>query len=152
MENQNKTVKFIRLLSLLRTTGNGASTNFLKEKKTNTKSKLTTMEAQLNTGSISSSEEGKKWRHGKKQAEIPVDQSRAVHRHTAHLIDLEKEAEISTSISTGATRNLDTAQKRGSAILNLKCVDAQTGLMWKTLLEFQSTKKDDVLPPHKCSF
>ncbi|KAL5538142.1 hypothetical protein UlMin_022594 [Ulmus minor] len=64
------------------------------------------------------------------------------------LIDIEKEAEISASISTGATRNIERAQKRGSTILNLKCVDAQTGLMGKTLLEFQSTK-GDVLPAHK---
>ncbi|PQP99080.1 DNA-binding protein SMUBP-2 [Prunus yedoensis var. nudiflora] len=69
---------------------------------------------------------------------------------TAPLIDLEKEAEISASITTGSSRNLDTAQKKGSTILNLKCVDAQTGLMGKTLLEFQSTKAD-VLPPHKFS-
>lgn len=66
----------------------------------------------------------------------------------APLIDLEKDAEISGSISSGSLRNLDTAQKRGSTILNLKCVDAQTGLMGKTLLEFQSTK-GDVLPAHK---
>ncbi|KAK4783285.1 hypothetical protein SAY86_007659 [Trapa natans] len=64
------------------------------------------------------------------------------------LIDMEKEAEISASLSSGASRNLDTAQKRGSTILNLKCVDAQTGLMGKTLLEFQSTK-GEVLPAHK---
>ncbi|KAK4581580.1 hypothetical protein RGQ29_024970 [Quercus rubra] len=67
---------------------------------------------------------------------------------TAPLLDLEKEAEISASISTGASRNVETAQKKGSTILNLKCVDAQTGLMGKTLLEFQSTK-GDVLPAHK---
>ncbi|CAI0438191.1 unnamed protein product [Linum tenue] len=66
----------------------------------------------------------------------------------APLIDMEKEAEISASVSSGATRNLETAQKRGSAIFNLKCVDAQTGLMGKSLLEFQSTK-GDVLPAHK---
>lgn len=64
------------------------------------------------------------------------------------LLDMEKEAEISASMNTGATRNLDTAQKRGSTILNLKCVDAQTGLMGKTLLELQSNK-GDVLPAHK---
>ncbi|KAF7146268.1 hypothetical protein RHSIM_Rhsim04G0100100 [Rhododendron simsii] len=58
------------------------------------------------------------------------------------------EAEISASMTSGATRNLDTAQKKGSTILNLKCVDAQTGLMGKTLLEFQSNK-GDVLPAHK---
>ncbi|XP_057999791.1 uncharacterized protein LOC110665155 isoform X1 [Hevea brasiliensis] len=68
----------------------------------------------------------------------------------APLIDLEKEAEISASISSGASRNLDSAQKRGSTVLNLKCVDAQTGLMGKTLLEFQSNK-GDVLPAHKFS-
>ncbi|XP_021893311.1 DNA-binding protein SMUBP-2 [Carica papaya] len=66
----------------------------------------------------------------------------------APLIDLEKEAEISASISSGASRSLDTAQKKGTTILNLKCVDAQTGLMGKALLEFQSTK-GDVLPAHK---
>ncbi|XP_056158905.1 uncharacterized protein LOC115674698 isoform X1 [Syzygium oleosum] len=64
------------------------------------------------------------------------------------LIDLEKEAEISASISSGAARSLDAAQRKGSVMLNLKCVDAQTGLMGKTLLEFQSTK-GDVLPAHK---
>ncbi|GKV25704.1 hypothetical protein SLEP1_g36707 [Rubroshorea leprosula] len=37
----------------------------------------------------------------------------------APLIDVEKEAEISASISSWASRNLDTSQKRGSAILNL---------------------------------
>ncbi|KAK9921845.1 hypothetical protein M0R45_030341 [Rubus argutus] len=86
------------------------------------------------------------WKTKQKSQSISLEQFIST---TAPLIDLEKEAEISASISTGATRNLDTAQKRGSAILNLKCVDAQTGLMGKTLLEFQSTKKDDVLPPHK---
>ncbi|CAL5341009.1 unnamed protein product [Camellia sinensis] len=66
----------------------------------------------------------------------------------APLLDLEKEAEISASMTSGATRTLDAAQKKGSSILNLKCVDAQTGLMGKSLLEFQSTK-GDVLPAHK---
>lgn len=66
----------------------------------------------------------------------------------APLIDMEKEAEISASAITGATRSLDSAQKKGSTILNLKCVDVQTGLMGKTLLEFQSNK-GDVLPAHK---
>ncbi|KAL0383572.1 UNVERIFIED_CONTAM: DNA-binding protein SMUBP-2 [Sesamum calycinum] len=68
----------------------------------------------------------------------------------APLIDMEKEAEISLSMNSGATRSLDSAQKKGSTILNLKCVDAQTGLMGKSLLEFQSNK-GDVLPPHKDS-
>lgn len=66
----------------------------------------------------------------------------------APLLDMEKEAEISQSMSSGATRSLESAQKKGSTILNLKCVDAQTGLMGKSLLEFQSNK-GDVLPPHK---
>ncbi|KAL2320789.1 hypothetical protein Fmac_029758 [Flemingia macrophylla] len=69
---------------------------------------------------------------------------------TTPLLDLEKDAEISSSIATGATRNLETAQKRGSTILNLKCIDVQTGLMGKSLIEFQSTK-GDVLPAHKFS-
>ncbi|XP_026414991.1 DNA-binding protein SMUBP-2 isoform X2 [Papaver somniferum] len=64
------------------------------------------------------------------------------------LIDMEKEAEIAASISSGSSRNLETSQKKGSVLLNLKCVDVQTGLMGKSLLEFQSTK-GDVLPAHK---
>ncbi|VFQ92441.1 unnamed protein product [Cuscuta campestris] len=64
------------------------------------------------------------------------------------LIDLEKEAEISASLSSAETRSLDVAQKKGSAILNLKCIDVQTGLMGKTIIEFQSNK-EDLLPPHK---
>ncbi|CAL9248836.1 unnamed protein product [Arabidopsis halleri] len=66
----------------------------------------------------------------------------------APLIDMEKEAEISMSLSTGASRNIETAQKKGTTILNLKCVDVQTGLMGKSLIEFQSNK-GDVLPAHK---
>ncbi|RWR73779.1 DNA-binding protein SMUBP-2 [Cinnamomum micranthum f. kanehirae] len=64
------------------------------------------------------------------------------------LIDMEKEAEITASVNSASSRSVDIAQKRGSAILNLKCTDAQTGLMGKVLLEFQSTK-GDVLPSHK---
>ncbi|KAI3905636.1 hypothetical protein MKX01_036545 [Papaver californicum] len=64
------------------------------------------------------------------------------------LIDMEKEAEIAASISSGSSRNLETSQKKGSVLFNLKCVDVQTGLMGKSLLEFQSTK-GDVLPAHK---
>ncbi|XP_073062408.1 uncharacterized protein [Primulina eburnea] len=41
------------------------------------------------------------------------------------LIDMEKEAEISISMNSGAMRSLDIAQKKGSTILSLKCVDAQ---------------------------
>ncbi|CAL5401972.1 unnamed protein product [Camellia sinensis] len=53
------------------------------------------------------------------------------------------------SMTSGATRTLDAALKKGSTILNLKCVDAHcSGLMGKSLLEFQSTK-GDVLPAHK---
>ncbi|KAL3341584.1 hypothetical protein AABB24_025902 [Solanum stoloniferum] len=66
----------------------------------------------------------------------------------APLIDLEKDAEISVSMNSAETRSLDSAQKKGSTILNLKCVDIQTGLMGKMLLEFQSNK-GDILPPHK---
>ncbi|XP_021282252.1 DNA-binding protein SMUBP-2 isoform X1 [Herrania umbratica] len=83
----------------------------------------------------------------KKKKSSPISLQQFISTMTP-LIDLEKEAEISASISSGASRNLDTAQKRGSTILNLKCVDAQTGLMGKSLLEFQSTK-GDVLPAHK---
>ncbi|OMO89594.1 hypothetical protein CCACVL1_07750 [Corchorus capsularis] len=83
----------------------------------------------------------------KKKKSSPISLEQFISTITP-LIDLEKDAEISASISSGASRNLDTAQKRGSTILNLKCVDAQTGLMGKTLLEFQSNK-GDVLPAHK---
>ncbi|CAH1416706.1 unnamed protein product [Lactuca virosa] len=64
------------------------------------------------------------------------------------LIDMEKEAEISASMSSGANRTLDSASKKGSTLLNLKCVDVQSGLMGKTLIELQSNK-GDVLPAHK---
>ncbi|XP_020273755.1 DNA-binding protein SMUBP-2 [Asparagus officinalis] len=64
------------------------------------------------------------------------------------LIDLEKEAEISASIGSSSSRTLDVAQRKGSAVLNLKCTNAETGLMGKTLLEFQPNR-GDVLPAHK---
>ncbi|KGN59344.1 DNA-binding protein SMUBP-2 isoform X2 [Cucumis sativus] len=83
----------------------------------------------------------------KKSAPITLEQFVSI---TAPLLDMEKDAEIAASISSGATRNLETAQKKGSTILNLKCIDASSGLMGKTLLEFQSNK-GDVLPPHKFS-
>ncbi|TVU46313.1 hypothetical protein EJB05_05839 [Eragrostis curvula] len=60
------------------------------------------------------------------------------------LIDLEKAAEISAESETSAK----TLERRGCVMPNLKCIDAQTGLMGKTLLEFQPNK-GDVLPPHK---
>uniref|UniRef100_A0A2P2LEK6 Helicase SMUBP-2/HCS1 1B domain-containing protein n=1 Tax=Rhizophora mucronata TaxID=61149 RepID=A0A2P2LEK6_RHIMU len=89
--------------------------------------------------------EGEKTKNKKKASPLSLQQFVSI---VSPLIDLEKEAEITASISSGASRSLDSAQKRGSTILNLKCVDAQTGLMGKTLLEFQSNK-GDVLPAHK---
>jgi len=62
----------------------------------------------------------------------------------APLIDLEKATEISAESETSAK----SLERRGSVIANLKCTDAQTGLMGKTLLEFQPNK-GDVLPSHK---
>jgi len=59
----------------------------------------------------------------------------------APLIDMEKEAEISMSLTSGASRNIETAQKKGTTILNLKCVDVQTGLMVNLLLSFNPTKE-----------
>nr|ATB19672.1 putative DEAD-like helicase [Juniperus indica] len=82
-----------------------------------------------------------------KSKSITLDQFCSI---TMPLIDLEKEAEISASMDTIATRKLDVSQKRGSAILNLKCTDVQTGLMGKMLLELQSNK-GDLLPSHKFS-
>ncbi|KAK9157815.1 hypothetical protein Scep_004389 [Stephania cephalantha] len=66
----------------------------------------------------------------------------------APLIDMEKEAEISASVDSGSSSSLVASLKRGSTMLNLKCVDVQTGLMGKTLIEFQFNK-GDVLPAHK---
>ncbi|PKA50141.1 Regulator of nonsense transcripts 1 like [Apostasia shenzhenica] len=60
------------------------------------------------------------------------------------------EAEISSSIGLSSTRTVDTSQRRDSTIYNLKCSDAQVGLMGKTLLEFQP-KIGDVLSAHKFS-
>ncbi|RLN17761.1 uncharacterized protein C2845_PM02G08280 [Panicum miliaceum] len=59
----------------------------------------------------------------------------------APLIDLEK-------ISAESETSAKSLERRGSVIANLKCTDAQTGLMGKTLLEFQPNK-GDVLPSHK---
>ncbi|KAJ7513493.1 hypothetical protein O6H91_23G002000 [Diphasiastrum complanatum] len=64
------------------------------------------------------------------------------------LIELEKEAEITASKDTIAMLKPEVAQKRGCAILNLKCADVQTGLLGKTLLELQPNR-GDILPPHK---
>lgn len=36
-----------------------------------------------------------------------------------------QEAEITASVNSASSRSVDIAQKRGSAILNLKCTDAQ---------------------------
>eukprot|EP00250_Pteridium_aquilinum_P010576 c19487_g1_i1 orf=90-2078(+) len=64
------------------------------------------------------------------------------------LIDLEKEAEIAASLDSITATNSQLSEKRGSALLNLKCADVQTGLLGKTLLELQSNK-GELLPPHK---
>lgn len=66
------------------------------------------------------------------------------------LIDMEKDAEISSSLGLSSTRSDHTSQKRGSTILNLKCTNVQTGLMGKALLEFQPNK-GDVFLAHKFS-
>lgn len=66
------------------------------------------------------------------------------------LIDLEKEAEIAASLDSITATNTQLSQKRGSALLNLKCVDVQTGFLGKTLLELRSNK-GELLPPHKLS-
>ncbi|KAK9726066.1 hypothetical protein RND81_05G187700 [Saponaria officinalis] len=99
----------------------------------------------LKEGSSSTSRAGMEGGKRKEKAAMSLQQFVST---MSPLIDIEKEAEISSSISSGSSRSIDTAQKRGSTILNLKCVDLQTGLMGKTLVEFQSTK-GDVLPPHR---
>ncbi|XP_038973006.1 DNA-binding protein SMUBP-2 isoform X3 [Phoenix dactylifera] len=89
--------------------------------------------------------EGRREKSHNKSSSLSVDQFVSV---MTPLIDLEKEAEISASLGSSSSKSLDIAQKKGSAILNLKCTDAQTGLMGKVLLEFQSNK-GDVLLAHK---
>jgi hypothetical protein len=42
----------------------------------------------------------------------------------------------------------ETAQKRGKTLLNLKCTDAQSGLLGKTLLVLEPNR-GDLFPPHK---
>lgn len=66
------------------------------------------------------------------------------------LIELEKEAEISASLDSMTASKADLSHKRGSALLNLKCADLQTGLLGKTLLELQPNR-GELLPPHKLS-
>ncbi|XP_020598926.1 DNA-binding protein SMUBP-2 [Phalaenopsis equestris] len=83
----------------------------------------------------------------KKSSKITVEQFIST---MLPLIDMEKEAEISASLGLSSTRSSSASQKRGSTIFNLKCTDAQTGLMGKTLLEFQPNK-GVVLPAHKFS-
>ncbi|URD81660.1 DNA-binding protein [Musa troglodytarum] len=88
-------------------------------------------------------------RHSTRSSSSPMSVDQFVSL-MAPLIDLEKEAEITSSIGSASSKSLDVAQKKGSVLLNLKCTDAQTGLMGKVLLEFQSNK-GDLLPAHKFS-
>ncbi|CAL9204999.1 unnamed protein product [Musa hybrid cultivar] len=88
-------------------------------------------------------------RHSTRSSSSPMSVDQFVSL-MAPLIDLEKEAEITASIGSASSKSLEVAQKKGSVLLNLKCTDAQTGLMGKVLLEFQSNK-GDLLPAHKFS-
>lgn len=89
--------------------------------------------------------EGRREKSDHKTSSMSVDQFVSI---MAPLIDLEKEAEISASLGSSSSRSLDIAQKKGSSILNLKCTDAEMGLMGKVLLKFQANK-GDLLPAHK---
>ncbi|EEH53335.1 uncharacterized protein MICPUCDRAFT_29100 [Micromonas pusilla CCMP1545] len=66
---------------------------------------------------------------------------------------LERDAEVEQS--EGALREMSpaTAAKRGRALLGLKIVDARGGLLGKTVLTFESSKRPTAaappLPPHK---
>ncbi|MCO5594805.1 hypothetical protein L7F22_048839 [Adiantum nelumboides] len=60
----------------------------------------------------------------------------------------QEEAEIAASLDSITTTTTQASAKRGSALLNMKCADVQTGLLGKTLLELQSNK-GELLPPHK---
>eukprot|EP00899_Mesostigma_viride_P028330 jgi/Mesvir1/8682/Mv26108-RA.1 len=67
---------------------------------------------------------------------------------TLPLIDMEKDAEMAASQETTSQLSPEAAQKRGRALLNLKCTDLQTGLLGKTLLTLEPNR-GDLLPAHK---
>ncbi|GBG66020.1 hypothetical protein CBR_g55000 [Chara braunii] len=59
-----------------------------------------------------------------------------------------KGAEMAFAAETTAQMKTETAQKRGRTLLNLKCVDATSGLLGKTLLVLEPSK-GGIFPPHK---
>lgn len=64
------------------------------------------------------------------------------------LITLEKDAEMDASRESNSLLKPESAQKRGRTLLNLKCTDAESGLLGKTLLTLKPNKAE-LLPPHK---
>lgn len=74
---------------------------------------------------------------------------------TRALLELERAAEVEQSEAVLKGMRPETAQRRGRALLGLKCVDLRGGLLGKTVvtLELASRKAAEAppLPPHKLS-
>ena len=70
-------------------------------------------------------------------------------------MELERAAEVEQSEAVLKGMRPETAQRRGRALLGLKCVDLRGGLLGKTVvtLELASRKTSQTppLPPHKLS-
>eukprot|EP00850_Spirogloea_muscicola_P015834 SM000124S25966 [mRNA] locus=s124:397244:402090:- [translate_table: standard] len=62
--------------------------------------------------------------------------------------DMRNDAELARSTEFATLMKPETAQRRGLAPLDLKCVKEERGLFGKTLLVLKSNQ-DDILPPHK---
>eukprot|EP00850_Spirogloea_muscicola_P015411 SM000117S25531 [mRNA] locus=s117:325377:330370:+ [translate_table: standard] len=67
------------------------------------------------------------------------------------LLDLEKDAELARSTELATLMKPETAQRRGLALLNLKCVDETPGLFGRTLLfwrphDIVALKRSDAEP------
>ena len=72
---------------------------------------------------------------------------------TLRLLELERVAETEQSESILRGMRPETAQRRGRALLGLKCADLRGGLLGKTVLTLELSKRPGVdpppLPPHK---
>ncbi|KAK9808936.1 hypothetical protein WJX72_006613 [[Myrmecia] bisecta] len=74
---------------------------------------------------------------------------------TLPLLELEKDAEVAQAQEAVSQCKPETAQAKGRALLNLRCTDAEGGLLGRTLLTLASNKGAGTvpvsLPPHKFS-
>ena len=87
-----------------------------------------------------------------KGADVTVE---AFVSRTRALLELERAAEVEQSEAVLKGMSAETAQRRGRALLGLRCVDLRGGLLGKTVvtLELASRKTSQTppLPPHKLS-